>query len=97
MFDKTLALSNEQKLKLSQISARQKAANEGFRECARAFAEMQSEALIMKETLFKEFCEMMGVDYNKLHADGLSVRVGPDNIARIVDLRPKKEEKKEGE
>lgn len=97
MLDKTLKLSSEQKERLTKISARQKAANEGFRISANSFAEIQTETLILKEELFKEISAMMGIDFKNLHAEGLAIKIDSDDVARIVDLKPKEEEKKEGE
>lgn len=95
MENKFYQLTEEQKNKLDQMSARISANNEGYRIAAQAFSELQSAILIEKDVFYKEIASLMGIDWSEMKSSGHAIKI-EKGIAKLVDLNPKKEEAQNG-
>lgn len=93
MGNKFYELTEDQKKKLNEISARVSANNEGYRLAAQAFSEFQTQALIERDLFYKEICKIMLWDWTDIHKRGLAIKIEA-GVARIIEVNTKKEEVK---
>lgn len=89
-------MSKDEKRKLYQISAGQKACNLGFNKACEQFTEQQMKLLIAKDKLFISIAGKMGLDYKKVHAEGMALKVSEDYEVFLVPAVKQQTPKPEG-
>lgn len=90
MENKFYQLTEDQKKRLNQISAKSAANNEGYRQAAQTFSELQTQVLIEKDAFYKEIAKLMQINYTEMSRAGFGIKI-EEGVAKLVDLNPKKE------